>query len=112
MAIREVKSNISSGSKLIPGPRSLSPGARSDPSARSRGDQATSTPPGQPQAHISLGGGDEPAEVRITGPERREDRRRDSTATGEPREHQSGVTDRTEEGPRHEPQPMEAQGHE
>jgi hypothetical protein len=53
-----------------------------------RGDQATSATPAPPPAHICLGG-DEPAEVRITGAERREDRRRDSTPMREPREQQT-----------------------
>jgi hypothetical protein len=107
MAIKEVRSRISSSSPRHPGPGSLhelSPGARSSPSSRSRGDQAEH--PAEPQAHISLGGGDEPAEVRVTGPEQRTDKRRDSAPLGEPSEQRSSVTDRTEEGPRHEPQPL------
>jgi hypothetical protein len=107
MAIKEVRSPISSTSKARGGPgtpRELSPGARSAPSSRSRGDQAEH--PAEPQAHISLGGGDEPAEVRVTGPEQRTDRRRDSFPAGEPQEHRSSVSDRTEEGPRNEPQPL------
>jgi hypothetical protein len=110
MAIKEVRSRISSSSPRHPGPGSvheLSPGARSAPSSRSRGDQAEHPAETQStQAHISLGGGDEPAEVRVTGPEQRTDRRRDSTPLGEPREQRSSVSDRTEEGPRHEPQPL------
>jgi hypothetical protein len=67
MAIKEVRSPISSTSKVRGGPgtpRELSPGARSAPS------------------------------------------RRDSAPMGEARERQSFITDRTEEGPRHEPQPL------
>jgi hypothetical protein len=55
-----------------------------------RSDQAGETTEQPSHARVSLGGGEEPAEVRATGPERREDRRRDSsTATGEPREHET-----------------------
>jgi hypothetical protein len=71
MAIKEVRSPISSTSRSAGGPGSvqsqpLSSGARSHPSARARGDQAPSEHPAEPQAHISLGGGDERAEVRVT----------------------------------------------
>jgi hypothetical protein len=91
MGISEVKSPASSGPRTRAGfgPASnqpMSPGSRSMP----RTDQATE--PTQP--HIPMGGGDEPAEMLVTGAERREDRRRDSTPTGEPREHEA-TTDRT-----------------
>jgi hypothetical protein len=113
MPIREVKSPISSGSGrgVGPGtPHELSPGARSAPSARSRGDQARE-PPEQPQARVSLGNAEEGATVMVTGPEgrrpvgSREDRR-DSTPQGSPTERRSSVSDRTQDGPINEPQPL------
>jgi hypothetical protein len=98
MGISEVKSPASSGSRTRTGfgPGSnqpMSPGSRSVP----RSDQAGEPSPKPTQPHISLGGGDEPAEMRIAGPEGREDRRRESTPTGEPREHET-ATDRVEHG--------------
>jgi hypothetical protein len=111
MPIREVKSPISSSFGRGVGPGSshpLSPGARSNPSARSRGDQASTLHPAEPTARVSLGNAEEGATVTVTGPEGRRpigprEDRRDSYPTGEPQEHRSSVSDVTAEGPRHEP---------
>jgi hypothetical protein len=93
MPIREVRSPISSSSNprgFGPGSNQpLSPGARSLP-----GRRADQTHEQQlPQAHISLGGGDEPAELPVIGPEGRQPLRRDieepQDRHGEkPQEHQ------------------------
>jgi hypothetical protein len=66
MGITEVRSPASSSSRnsKLSGGQPLSPGARSMP-GRGRADQA---PPQAPHAHISLGGGDEPAELHVIGP--------------------------------------------
>jgi hypothetical protein len=113
MPIKEVRSRISSSSPRHPGPASaqpLSPGARSHPSARARGDQAPSHEPEQPtHARVSLGG-DEGATVHVVGPEQRTDRRRDSTPQGEAREQRTSVSDRTQDAPRNEIPPAEDKG--
>jgi hypothetical protein len=71
MAIKDVMSPISSGSKTRtghPGPQSTtraeSPGSRSHPSARGRTDQFEGRPP-EPSLPP---GGDRPAEIRGVGP--------------------------------------------
>jgi hypothetical protein len=107
MAIKEVRSPISSTSRSAGGPGSahsqpLSPGARSAPGRRA--DQAASEQPAEPtQARVSLGG-EEGASLTVTGPEDRTLPRRDSTARGEPQEQRASVSDRTEEGARFEPE--------
>jgi hypothetical protein len=103
MAIKEVRSPISSTSRAGGGPGSLqsqqlSPGARSMP----RGDQASEQPAEPTQARVSLGG-EEGASLTVTGPEDRTIPRRDSTARGEPGEQRSSVSDRME-APRNEPE--------
>jgi hypothetical protein len=61
----EVRSPINSRHRNTGGGQPLSPGTRSMPGARGRSDQTSQEPP---RAHVSLGGGDEPASVTITGP--------------------------------------------
>jgi hypothetical protein len=78
---REVRSPVSTGYRPSKGfgpgsspPQPLSPGARSNPTARSRGDQAGAPQPPGPPASVQgdahrRAKGDSGATVRVTGPE-------------------------------------------